>query len=297
MIEKTVCKILAISIFLALIASSAAVFSAANFGICDEGVEEGGGRSVTSLELPSFVAVARGSEVHVMSAGTNFLEEEAGIAAYTNVMMDIDIDKAKAVYRTIEVEKENYTIGSVALPDYDESEDVHMYVHKDGWIVAYYLKDEPIAKMVSYKYYQEDGDITLKLDTALGQMCDGVGLPLISTNYYDFRYPNANKIMIIVDGQWVEGTNTFDIKIPSDVRVYDRSWCHWLWHSGGSNFYLDGTKINSLDECSRCWQVGYGKLTPSQLMPEEFHTVSLWYDAYSQPSFACIAIALAYKEV
>jgi hypothetical protein len=297
MIEKPVFKIVAISVVLALIASSVAVFSTANLGIGEEGMDEGGGRSVISLELPSFVAVASGSEVSGMSAGTNFLEEEAGIVAYTNVMMDIDLDKAKAVYRTIEIEKENYTIGSVALPDYDESEDVHVYVHKDGWIVTYYLKDEPIAKMVSYKYYQEDGDLILKLDTALGQMCDGVGLPLISTNYYDFRYPNANRIMIIVDGQWVEGTNTFDIKIPSDVRVYDRSYCHWFWDSGGSSFKLDGTEISSFKYCDDCWRVRYGKLTPSQLMPEEFHTVSLWYDEYSQPSFACIAIALAYKEV
>ena len=300
MIEKTVCKILAISVVLALIASSVAVFSAANFGIGEEAIKESGGRSVISLELPSFVAVARGSEVSVMSAGTNFLEEEAGILAYTNVMMDIDLDKAKEVYRTIEVEKENYTIGSVALPDYPESEDVHVYVHKDGWIVAYYLKDEPIAKMVSYKYYQEDGDITLKLDTALGVMCDGVGLPLISTNYYDFRYPNANRIMIIVDGQWVEGTNTFDIKIPSDVRVYDRSYCHWLADSVESSFKLDGTGVSSLGRCSDCWRVRYGKLTPTQLMPDGFHTISLWHSEdypYGPMGHAGIGISLAYREL
>ena len=297
MIEKPVFKLLAISVVLALIASSVAVFSAANLGIGEEAIEESGGKSVISLELPSFIAVARGSNVQMMSAGTNFLEEEAGITAYSNVMMDIDLDKAKAVYRTIEVEKENYTIGSVALPNYDESEDVHVYVHKDGWIVAYYLKDEPIAKMVSYKHYQEGGeDVVLKLDTALGEMCDGVGLPLISTSYYDFRYPNANRIMIIVDGQWVEGTNTFDLMIPSDVRVYDRSYCHWFWDTRGSSFKLDGTEISNLNYCDDCWVVRYGKLTPTQLMPGEFHTISLWYDAYSQPSFACVAIALAYKE-
>ena len=299
MIEKPVFKLLAISVVLALIASSVAVFSAANLGIGEEAIEESGGKSVISLELPSFIAVARGSNVQMMSAGTNFLEEEAGITAYANVMMDIDLDKAKDVYRTIEVEKENYTIGSVALPNYDENEDVHVYVHKDGWIVAYYLKDEPIAKIVSYKHYQEDAeDVILKLDTALGQMCDGVGLPLISTSYYDFRYPNANRIMIIVDGQWVEGTNTFDLMIPSDVRVYDRSYCHWLWHSYGSTFELDGTAISSPEKCEKCWRVRYGKLTPTQLMPGEFHTVSLWFNEYyyKQGQNACIAVALAYKE-
>jgi hypothetical protein len=142
------------------------------------------------------------------------------------------------VYRTIEVEKENYTIGSVALPGYAESEDVHVYVHKDGWLVAYYLKDEPIAKMINYRDYLEKGDITLKLDTALGKMCDGVGLPLFYTNYYDFRYPNANKLMLIVEGKWKEGTDTFDIKIPSDVRVSDEFHTISLWHDEYSG-YID----------------------------------------------------------
>ena len=298
--DKGIWKILAISVILAIVASSVAVFCAANFGIGEKGIGEGGGKDVISLEMPPFIGVAGASEseVSVMRDGTNFLEEEAGISAYTNVGMEIDIDKAKEVYRTIEVEKENYTIGSVALPGYGESEDVHVYVHKDGWIVAYYLKDEPIAKMVNYKNYLENGDITLKLDNALGRMCDGVGLPLFYTTFYDFRYPNANKLMIIVDGQWVEGWDTFDIKIPSDVRVYDRSWCHWSWDNYGSSFKLDGNEISSSGDCDDYWLARYGKLTPTQLMPDEFHTISLWHDETSyRRGHACVAIVLAYKEV
>ena len=301
--EKGIWKILAIAVVLAIAASSVVVFSAANLeeGIGEKGIDEGGGEGVISLVPPPFIGVAGASESEVsgMRAGTNFLEEEAGISAYTNVGMEIDLEKAKGVYRTIEVEKENYTIGSVSLPGYAESEDVHVYVHKDGWIVAYYLKDEPIAKIVNYKNYLENGDITLKLDTALGRMCDGVGLPMIHVNYYDFRYPNANRIMIIVDGQWVEGTNTFDINIPSDVRVYDRSYYHWSWDSSGSSFKLDGTEISSLGSCDDCWQVGYGKLTPTQLMPNEFHSVNLWHSEAGlwKEGHACVAIALAYREV
>jgi hypothetical protein len=298
--DKGIWKILAISVVLAIVASSVAVFSAANLGIGEKGTGEGGGKDVISLEMPPFIGIAGASEseVRVMREGTNFLEEEAGISAYTNVGMEIDLDNAKEVYRTIEVEKENYTIGSVALPNYAESNDVHVYVHKDGWIVAYYLKDEPIAKMVNYKNYMENGDITLKLDNALGRMCDGVGLPLFYTTFYDFRYPNANKLMIIVDGQWVEGTDTFDMKIPSDVRVYDRSYYHWLWDSDGSSFKLDGTEISSLGGCGDCWRSDYGKLTPTQLMPDEFHMISLWHDedGYYEKGHACVAIVLAYRE-
>ena len=297
--DKNIWKILAISVALAIVASSVAVFSAANSdtGISERGIEESGGTGVIMLEMPPFIGVAGASEVSVMREGTNFLEEEAGISAYANVGMEIDLEKAKEVYRTIEVEKENYTIGSVALPDYNERGDAHVYVHKDGWLVAYYLKDEPIAKMVNYRDYLENGDITLRLDVALGKMCDGVGLPLIRTDYYDFRYPNANKLMLIVEGKWKEGTDTFDIKIPSDVRVYDRSYYHWSWDSYGSSFKLDGNEISSLGRGADYWHWRYGKLTPTQLMPDEFHTISLWHDEYTyQKGHACVAIVLAYRE-
>jgi hypothetical protein len=103
--------------------------------------------------------------------------------------------------------------------------------------------------------------------------------------------------MIIVDGQWVEGTNTFDLMIPSDVRVYDRSYYHWLWDSDGSSFKLDGTEISNLKYCDDCWNWRYGKLTPTQLMPDEFHTISLWQDEGGyEEGHACVAVALAYKE-
>ena len=301
--DKGIWKILAISVILAVVASSVAVFSAANLeeGMGEKGIDEGGGEGVISLVAPPFIGVAGASESEVsgMREGANFLEEEAGISAYTNVGMEIDLEKAKGVYRTIEVEKENYTIGSVSLPGYAESEDVHVYVHKDGWIVAYYLVDEPIAKIIDYQNYKENGDVTFKLDTALGRMCDGVGLPLFYTTFYDFRYPNANKLMITVDGQWVEGWDTFDIRIPSDVRVYDRSYYHWSWDSEGSTFRLDGTDISGLGPCGDCWLARYGKLTPSQLMPNAFHTISLWHDEdYYHDTYghACVAIVLAYRE-
>ena len=51
MMEKPVCKIVAIAVVPALIASSAAVFSAANLGVGKKWIEVGGERSVISLEM------------------------------------------------------------------------------------------------------------------------------------------------------------------------------------------------------------------------------------------------------
>ena len=60
------------------------------------------------------------------------------------------------------------------------------------------------------------------------------------SEYYDFRYPNADKMMIVVDAQWTEGTDTFKIKLPTDFVFYDRSYSHYAYDSGGSKMKIDG---------------------------------------------------------
>ncbi|MHC1600133.1 MAG: hypothetical protein ACXQS5_04850 [Candidatus Methanospirareceae archaeon] len=294
---------LAILFAITTVVSCVAVYSSTPTNLEDE-ISQGSERNVISLTLPSFIGLASATEAISIGgaaaprAGTTFLEEEAGISAYTNVGQEIDLEKAKEVYRTIEIEKENYTIGSVALSGYSESEDVHVYVHRDGWIVAYYLDDEPMAKMIDYKDY-EGNEVNTKLADALIKMCDGTGVPLIYTNFYDFRYPNANKLMIIAEGKWEEGTDKFDLKIPSDFIIYDRSWYHGSWDSEGSNLKLDGNEISSFGYCNNCWSARYGKLTPTQLKPDEFHTVKVWHDeghSHNCYGHACAAIVLAYRE-
>ena len=80
--DKGILKILAISVILAVVVSSVAVFSAANLdiGISEKGIDEGGGKGVISLVPPPFIGVAGASEseVSMMREGANFLEEEAG---------------------------------------------------------------------------------------------------------------------------------------------------------------------------------------------------------------------------
>jgi len=293
-------KVLAIFIALVIVASSVVMYSVTDV---KKGINEGGGKGVISLVAPPFVEVVGASEAAggggggAQRAGTTFLEEEAGISAYTNVGQEIDLEKAKDVYRTIEHETENYTIGSVELPGYPETEDVHVYVHKDGWIVGYYLNDEPVAKIIDWLDYSGAEITSTKLEDAIAKMCDGVGAPLIDTKYYDFRAPNANRLMIIADAQWTDGTDTFDIKIPSDFTVYKRSWSHFTRNSDGSNMKIDENTINSFGRCRDYWVTKYGTLTPTLLKQDMFHTVSLrLYEGYWTTGEAFHAIVLVYQE-
>jgi hypothetical protein len=293
-------KVLAFSAVLLIAASSVSVFSVADLGTEEKGMTSDDGKGIIPLEMPLFIAVAEGSEVSGMRAGTNFLDAEAGISAYTNVGEEIDLEKAKAAFRTIEYETDEYIIGSVPLPDYPEYEDVHAYVHKDGWVVTYYLKDKPVGKIIDWKDYSTDEKIIgTKLEDGLSVACNAAGVPIRNIKYYDFRYPNADKLMIVADAQWTEGTDTFNIKLPGDFVFYDRSYSHYAYDSGGSTMEIDGNEISSLVKCpdSSLWQSG--QLSPTQLSLDGFHTVSLRHvesSTYGYRGHACAAIALIYRE-
>jgi hypothetical protein len=291
-------KVLALSAVLLIAASSVSVFSVAILGTEDTELTADGVKGIIPLEMPVFVAVAEGSEVSGMKAGTNFLDAEAGISAYTNVGEEIDLEKAKAAFRTIEYETDEYVIGSVPLPDYPEYEDVHAYVHKDGWVVTYYLKDKPVGKIIDWKDYSTDEKIIgTKLEDGLSVACNAAGVPRRNIKYYDFRYPNADKLMIVADAQWTDGTDTLNIKLPSDFVFYDRSYSHYAYDSDGSTMKIDGNEISSLKKCSdsSLWQSG--QLSPTQLSLDDFHTVSLFFDdEYWGGGHACAAIVLIYRE-
>jgi len=233
---------------------------------------------------------------------TTFLEEEAGMSMYVNIGRSIDLEVAKTVYRTIEKETSNYTIGSVPLPDLPESEDVHCFVHKDGWIVTYYLKTEPVSKIIDWNYWS-GGELTKnKLQVGLEQMGNALGASVTDARYYHFQYPYANKCMIIIETLVGTGScseDNFNITIPLEFTVYERSWSHYSEHAypmdapdTRSRFKIDGNTINIISESSP--QTKYGQLTVVQLSPDMFHTVSV--SGYYSGRLYGVCIALAYQE-
>ena len=297
-------KVLAISIALVMVVSSVAMYGYSGTEV-EKGIGEGGGKGVISLMPPPFIGVAGAAEATggggaaAPRAGTTFLEEEAGISAYTDVGETIDLEKAKTAFRTIEYETDEYIIGSVPIPDYPETEDVHAYVHKDGWIVTYYLSNEQAAKILDWADYGTDEKIkSTKLKDGIDVICAAAQAPLKDVKYYDFRYPDADKLMIVADAQWSEGTDTFNIKIPSNFTVYERSYSHYAYDTYGSNMKIDGDEISTIGNCNDYSETHYGQLTWAQLSPDVFHTVSLWHGETSSTyrGEAFDAVVLIYRE-
>ena len=302
-------KMLVIVIALVIVASSVAIYSATDM---KKGIDRGGGNSIISLEVPSFFSIASaggggaGGAVATQE-GTAFLEDEAGVSAYVNTSQNIDLSKAIPCYRNIEYECDDYIIGSVELPDLPEDEDVHVYVSSDGWIVAYYLKDEPASKIMQWIGYDGGGEITTtKLEDAISKMCTGIEIPYQQVKskikYYDFKYPDANRLMIIVDKMDVHGTDTFEFKIPGDYTVYKASWSHCSYDCGASTASIkksadeEWITINSFGGCNDCWQLKHGYYD-IWMEPDVFYTVSIGhYEGGGYTGYACIATVFVYQE-
>lgn len=159
-------------------------------------------------------------------SGVSFLVNEAGICAYGNVGGEINLTEAKAAFRGVEYESADYIIGSVPIPDYLESEDVHVYIHRTGWIVAYYTKTEFVAKII--KDFMAPADN--KIEDAITVICTTIWIQKPEISYYDFRHPEANTLMIV--GDQVVGyaeTNTFRIFVPSEI-VNNISRFEWYYY-------------------------------------------------------------------
>ena len=212
-----------------------------------------------ALKAPAFVSPAYAGSSQI----GDYLDSEAGIAAYYNSGFSIDLNSVRSAYRTIETETADYVIGSIAVPSYEEHFDPHVYVHKSGWIMAYYLRADPVSKIIDTK--GESINTTI-LKTTVGTMASAAGVPFTDVTYYDFRYPNATKMLFVAE-DYANG-NDFTIRLPSSYGYFERGWACY-----GSNcgFNLNGTwNPNNIFDT---YGLKYGTITAGQLLPDIDHKI------------------------
>lgn len=234
-----------------------------------------------ALEAPRFLAIAHAAE----QSPNAFPVDEAGIAAYFNANQPITLANVRDVFRTIEVETQDYIIGSVAVPDYPESEDVHVYVHRTGWLMAYYLAADPVAKVFDWRAYN-GSSIGTKIEKILTIVASEAGVPFPGATFYDFRYPNANRLMLV--GETWEDGNNFTVRVPGSFAFHERSWGVYASYRGAT-WKLNGTTIGTA--CSGC--TSQGVLTAAQLLPDITHVIEIAHDPYN--STASGGLALVYR--
>ena len=194
------------------------------------------------------------------------LDEEAGISAYYKAPDAIDLDQVRSVFRTIELETANFIIGSVPVVNYTENFDTHVYVNTNGWILAYYLREDNVSKIVDI--YNNIINTT-KFTTVIATVASAAGAPFTDETYYDFRYPNATNMLLVYE----DGTNgnDFTIQIPSTYGYFERGWALHDIDCWVAYFVLDDIYLLDAPYTNNCMY--YGEITASQLLPDVTHTI------------------------
>lgn len=221
--------------------------------------------SSVALSAPGFYTAAKAASV--ASPIADRLDQEAGISAWFKAD-PITISQVAPVFRTIEVQNTDYIIGSVQIPEYAEHFDAHVYVHRDGWILAYYLKTDLIAKIIDI---QAKTITNTKLDTAISRVAGAAGAPFTQAQYYDFRYPNATHFIMVAEDS--SNGNDFTINLPTDYGYFERGWASdYAWSTAGNSPHMD---IDG-ESADRAYYstYAYGPITSVELSPGVTHSVT-----------------------
>ncbi len=187
------------------------------------------------------IALAEASFTHDTFDGILLVKEEAGISAYVNIGKEIDLNKVKDVIDSIEVFNESYVIGQIEIDNYDPSIVApHVYISRDGWIMAYFWKDEPSSKIMDWENYHGGLVKTTTLANAIKRICNTLESGLYDkvkhkVSYYDFEFPDANRMMLIT--KWIPYGHKIDkrafyLTIPNDCQLYEASWSHYIRSNG-----------------------------------------------------------------
>lgn len=223
--------------------------------------------NVFTLQAPAFIHSAYAQANPTAFELGAYLDQEAGISAYYKSPNAITLSQVRSTFRTIETETADYIIGSVAVTNYaEENFDVHVYVHKTGWILAYYLKVDPVSKIIDVRGQTIN---TTKLKTVISVVAGAAGVPFTDVTYYDFRYPNATNLLFVAEN--LSNGNDFTIQLPSAYGYSERSWA-LIDFGYGTQFLVDGIGPAVTWSGNSMW---YGTITSSQLLPDVPHTVTV----------------------
>ena len=270
--DKFGMRMLAILCAIAIVASSMAIYSYISIDV-EKGIGEGGGRDVFSLMPPPFICAASASELD--GVGDAFPEDEAGISSYVNVCQSISITDAINAYIQLEELSQTHAIGIIEIDNRIDissggsiggTRRVHVYVDTEGYVVAYFKKSEPASLIIKWSGMglasPKINDFTT--NAAIEEMCSviGVSYPAIEDDiqYYDFEYPEAQKMLIFVNTICDEGTEYTHIFLPDTYSLYESSY----YNVGSSHSVL------YLDEASAKGWWGYYELSLG-----EPHTIKL----------------------
>lgn len=168
----------------------------------------------------------------------NFLEDEAGMGAYFQFASPTNLQSnlLRNLFRTITFDKPGYLVGWLPMEGYEgyPGMDLKVFIHNDGWVVAYFPSSEASAKMFNTLVDQPN-----RLQRALARVAAAMEVNDYELHYAHFQYPEARRMATLQ--MRAAGTRSFDFRLPGASQFYDRSY--YIYAAGlftSVNFNLDG---------------------------------------------------------
>lgn len=263
--------------------------------------ETGGG---LALQPPAFLKAAHAQDS--TQVDFSFLIQEAGVTAYTHLNQKLDLTILEARFKNIRQQTDQFMYGIVTAPGYekltefDETADVQVFLHSDGWIIAYLSRWQTAAEMFDWVNYEKQRLTGTLLENVVRQMALDMGVNDFNVGYYDFRYPEATQIMLVAERvDWEQKEGSFEISIPRELAVYESSWS---LAGFGTNLRPGTCKLNeqelgAVQSSISKWGLFTDELVKAKFPPGTTHKLTVNAADNYQEALGYCGIAIVYKEV
>ena len=107
------------------------------------------------------------------------------------------------------------------MPEFGESAEVQVFLHRDGWIIAYLTRYQNASALFDWVNYDKKRlkDSTL-IENVVRMLALDSGVADSTISYYDFRSLEATTLMLAADHSDAnKQTESFEINIPRQLTV------------------------------------------------------------------------------
>lgn len=181
---------------------------------------------ITFLLSPSFAQAPLKPPEGVFA----FPFENAGISAYLKSDRPIRITDAvtRVFYRVVNA-GENYIVGTVEIEHLFGKVYPHVYLDTDGWIVAFFLATQPPALIMNWSGDRNNPTAVIKttLEAALEKVTTAARVSFVQPTFYDFRYPAANTMLVLLSLLREPGEKVMYVKLPGHYKLFSVSYYHY----------------------------------------------------------------------
>jgi hypothetical protein len=209
----------------------------------------------------------------------------------------INITEAVKAFTQTEELSQTHAIGIIPIDNMRGTMNVHVYVDTGGYVVAYFKNTEPASNIIKWSGMDFDNPKIEDFITnaAIKAMCDKIDVYYLDIKddikYYDFEYPDAEKMVLFLNARSSGGNEYTHIFIPGKYKLYEASYSligGYRYSGYYIYLYVDGTEITHISGLT----TGLYNLE-SVLTLGEPHTIRLYKQCDKEGGVGTI---LVYKE-